>query len=208
MTKSLKKFLITNFEFVSDLRDDVFDPEQIVYGNEKKCSVEWCQHAADHNDMCNLHNQRKRNAIDLNLPYYYTGRNLKRATKCQLCNSNHKVKTGKPQHMLYGTYCSSCIAYTERTKIKKLCVEYFGNKCVVCEKSYNLCVYDFHHLDESGKEHQIAQIMRVFYFDKLVVELEKCILLCANCHRDIHWRKTVRIERGHDRGAYEGSKEG
>lgn len=44
---------------------------------------------------------------------------------------------------------------------------------------------DFHHVASELKEHEIAG-MKNRSFERLKPELDKCILLCANCHREFH----------------------
>lgn len=62
-----------------------------------------------------------------------------------------------------------------------------GGKCTSCEYNKNLSALEFHHIGPSTKE--FALDLRVFsnLSDvKLNIELEKCELLCANCHREVH----------------------
>lgn len=62
-----------------------------------------------------------------------------------------------------------------------------GGKCTSCGYNKNLAALEFHHIDPSTKE--FALDLRVFsnLSDvKLNIELEKCVLLCANCHREVH----------------------
>lgn len=57
--------------------------------------------------------------------------------------------------------------------------------CIKCgEKRHYLL--DFHHLDPSTKSFQIAQGESKGW-DKVKVEIDKCILLCSNCHREFHY---------------------
>lgn len=74
-------------------------------------------------------------------------------------------------------------AYRKRLKLRM--VEAFGSKCGVC--SYNKCVHalEFHHLDPSQKEFGFAKRWSRAWA-KLVVELQKCVLLCSNCHKEYH----------------------
>lgn len=60
-----------------------------------------------------------------------------------------------------------------------------GNRCAIC--GYNRCSYalEFHHLDESQKKHEPSKLPRLSLKTALK-ELETCILLCANCHREVH----------------------
>lgn len=69
---------------------------------------------------------------------------------------------------------------------KKLAVAYKGGKCVRC--GYDKCVaaLDFHHTDPSEKDPR-WRLMRNWKFDRIKDELDKCILVCSNCHDEIHY---------------------
>jgi len=75
------------------------------------------------------------------------------------------------------------------TSIKVKSVAYLGGKCSVC--GYDKCVeaLEFHHLDPTVKEkHSNGRgIDRRRSFEKQKPELDKCVLLCANCHREVHY---------------------
>ena len=73
-------------------------------------------------------------------------------------------------------------SYYKRTKEKL--IEYKGGKCQVC--GYNKCAsaLEFHHLDPSQKDFTISGGTKSF--ESLKPEVDKCILVCANCHREIH----------------------
>ena len=68
---------------------------------------------------------------------------------------------------------------------KRLLAEHFGDKCVDCGRTYPPCVYDYHHRDPSTKEFEIGSTMYKTLED-LIVEANKCDLLCSNCHRIRH----------------------
>lgn len=58
--------------------------------------------------------------------------------------------------------------------------------CVKCGEAETCCL-DFHHLDPAQKEKSVAQFMTDNNgFAKALKEIEKCIAVCANCHRKIH----------------------
>lgn len=62
-----------------------------------------------------------------------------------------------------------------------------GGKCEKCGYDKNIAALEFHHKNPDEKEFQID--MRHFSnssLEKLQTELDKCILLCANCHREEH----------------------
>lgn len=86
--------------------------------------------------------------------------------------------------------CSLCRAKnTERKRLikrrlKNKAVEYFGGVCADCNTAYPNAVFDFHHKDTTKKLYTIA-LMHTSW-PKLLLELTKCIMLCANCHRVRH----------------------
>lgn len=61
-----------------------------------------------------------------------------------------------------------------------------GGKCKLC--GYNKCfnALEFHHLKPELKEDSIMRLLRCFSYKKALEESYKCILVCANCHREIH----------------------
>lgn len=67
-----------------------------------------------------------------------------------------------------------------------MAVEYKGGKCSVC--GYDRCAdaLEFHHLDPSQKDFGISSKGYTRSWDKVKEELDKCILVCSNCHREIH----------------------
>lgn len=83
--------------------------------------------------------------------------------------------------------CISCRTdyQTERRRnIKETCVKFLGGKCIDCRReSTYYSIYDFHH--ESGKDFSISDKGGASFL-KLKKELEKCVLLCACCHRIRH----------------------
>lgn len=56
-------------------------------------------------------------------------------------------------------------------------------KCSICGEDRIWCL-DFHHVNPNEKEGSVSHMIQAP--NKLKLELEKCIVLCANCHRDIH----------------------
>ena len=72
-----------------------------------------------------------------------------------------------------------------RRRVKAKAVSYKGGSCQVC--GYDVChrSMEFHHLDPSKKDFGISS-GDTRAWDKVVVELDKCILVCSNCHGEIH----------------------
>lgn len=73
-----------------------------------------------------------------------------------------------------------------RKKIKELAIAYKGGKCCICEYSKCKSALDFHHLDNSEKKFGLSVKGLTRSWIKTKEELDKCVLVCANCHREIH----------------------
>jgi len=65
-----------------------------------------------------------------------------------------------------------------RRKRKKELIDLLGGKCVMCGSKNNL---EFDHIDKSKKEHKITRILE-YSMDRIMQELNKCQLLCKECH--------------------------
>lgn len=96
-----------------------------------------------------------------------------------------KRRSGKPRTEGRCKICLNREARERRTAIKKKCVEYFGGCCSKCRYNKCLAALDFHHKDPSTKDFEIGR-KKLLGFDKLKPELDKCILLCRNCHAEEH----------------------
>lgn len=68
---------------------------------------------------------------------------------------------------------------------KQMAIEYKGGKCSSCNKIYPDAVFEFHHLDPREKDLNPCHAMQRSW-KNLKKELDKCIMLCANCHRILH----------------------
>lgn len=79
--------------------------------------------------------------------------------------------------------------WSKQYKIRKLkAVEYKGGKCTKCGYDKCYAAMDFHHVDPSQKEF-VWNDLRKRKWSDVILELDKCVLLCANCHREEHFDK-------------------
>ncbi|MFA6588570.1 MAG: HNH endonuclease signature motif containing protein [Patescibacteria group bacterium] len=71
-----------------------------------------------------------------------------------------------------------------RIKVRNLARELKGSKCEIC--GYAKCqeALEFHHIHE--KKFGISEKGYTRSWQKVKNELDKCQLVCANCHREIH----------------------
>lgn len=67
-----------------------------------------------------------------------------------------------------------------------MAVSHKGGCCQIC--GYKRCIeaLEFHHLDPKQKDFGISHKGYTRSWEKVKEEVEKCILLCANCHREAH----------------------
>ena len=92
------------------------------------------------------------------------------------------AKLQKPKKTTPISRSKNVVSWRQRMKVKSL--EYKGGRCQRC--GYDRCVnaMDFHHIDPAQKGFPIAS--RIRSWEKLKAELDKCVLLCSNCHREFH----------------------
>ena len=73
----------------------------------------------------------------------------------------------------------------DRQKAFKLrAIEYKGGSCLICGYDSCAAAMDFHHINPEDKKFQISQFWS-FTFEKITGELDKCVLLCCRCHREV-----------------------
>jgi 5-methylcytosine-specific restriction endonuclease McrA len=73
-----------------------------------------------------------------------------------------------------------------RKTIRKMAIEYKGGKCAICGYCQCIQALEFHHTNSSGKDFGISARGYTRSWKEVKKELDKCILLCANCHREVH----------------------
>jgi len=124
----------------------------------------------------------------------------KNCKKTKLCDwSGSFTQTGSPE---YKARCHDCHrikaldwrrkgqkrisqqAKLRRLKLKQKYVDYLGGKCSRCGYFKNNRALTFHHHGK-GKDRNISQMID-WSWNKVKSELDRCILLCFNCHMEEH----------------------
>ena len=84
------------------------------------------------------------------------------------------------------TEASMKVMRSQRRK-KIFAIESFGGKCELC--GYNKCInaLEFHHLNKEEKQYDPSYIIMRWSWKRAYSELKKCILVCSNCHKEIHY---------------------
>lgn len=111
---------------------------------------------------------------------------------CKICGQEFEtIKNGHTRKYCYNCVPSQTEGFThaeivtyKRNSMKKALVKYKGGAC--CKCGYNKCLraLEFHHLNENEKDFGISKTCKDF--DDLKKEVDKCILVCSNCHAEIH----------------------
>ena len=73
-------------------------------------------------------------------------------------------------------------------------INMLGGKCSICGYSKNYASLDFHHSGE--KEISIGKLFGRAKMEAIHSEVKKCILVCRNCHMEIHHPEYTKIGMG------------
>lgn len=107
---------------------------------------------------------------------------------CKIAKHVSQYTTRSDRKNTLSPYCKECQAkdtYSRYAEIKTYIVQHMGGICKLCELSYPLSVYSFHHTGREHKDFNIAD-KRHASLSVVLNELKKCILVCRNCHAEIH----------------------
>lgn len=141
------------------------------------------------------------NTTQPNIRYWLKKYNLQTIRKQNVINNNRiclTCKLTKPREEFYKRgkkymcHCKACFLKNntdKRLQVKQQCVDYLGGKCSKCGYSKCLAALDFHHINPSTKDKNYTNGR--MSFEKLRPELDKCVLLCSNCHREVHNLNTL-----------------
>ena len=111
-----------------------------------------------------------------------------RRARCKLCTRKHDNQNYKNSKKRRKTLRKNALSRNDfiRKYIQRL--KKFGS-CKFCGDN-RWYVLDFHHLVSNDKNIGISQIIpRGYSMKRLKTEIRKCILLCSNCHRELHYFK-------------------
>ena len=138
-----------------------------------KCTINNCQNNAIAKGVCNAHYIRQRRNKDMGKPVQVT--NFEKT--CIECG---KETNGKGGYLR----CSNHYKSYKRKKIREELIQKLGGKCTMCHGVFPNVAFDFHHLGD--KEMDISSMIDRYSEAEIAKEADKCILLCANCHRIHH----------------------
>jgi transcription elongation factor Elf1 len=110
--------------------------------------------------------------------------------KCKICLKEYMKKHYENNKKTYIDYAGK-----RRVKIRKWFKNYKSTlKCKICGENH-ISVLDFHHEDPKIKDKHVSSLLG-YSENKLKEEIEKCIVLCSNCHRKLHYNEKMPIVHG------------
>ena len=83
-----------------------------------------------------------------------------------------------------------------RRKIRLKAIAHLGGKCMNCGYSKYPEVLEFHHKNPTNKLFNVSKKGHCRSWERVSKEIEKCLLLCANCHRELHVEQKLAASKG------------
>lgn len=119
--------------------------------------------------------------------------------KCEmLCANCHSMKHIKIENWIFDAlktkddfsdkskYTSYYYSIYQNSR-KQRAVEYLGGKCHCCGGEFHTTIYEFHHVDPTTKLYTWKDLCVKSSWEFILEEINKCIVVCSNCHRDLHY---------------------
>lgn len=114
--------------------------------------------------------------IEENFAFKIKVKNI-RKTICKVCERIYKKAYYDKNKQDYS------IRNKEYKKLFKTLIQESKTNCIVCGETEKICL-DFHHL--SNKNFSVSQGYQTGSIRRVKEEINKCVILCANCHRKLH----------------------
>ncbi len=168
--------------------------------NPKFCS---CSCAAKHNNLICKRREKEGTCFTCNISISSKNKycklcnenrlnSIKESCSCPVCGckkdetSTRRYQSGRKSFQAYCKKCTAGRIFIYAREMKQKCVEYKGGKCELC--GYDKCnsALDFHHRDPSEKDFSISRVATRRFDDEIKSELDKCDMICSNCHREVH----------------------
>jgi RNase P subunit RPR2 len=105
-------------------------------------------------------------------------RGVRCATTCRTCGKYFVTVSANG-------VCPSCIVRGRRIKSKLKAIDLLGGSCEYCGYARSPWALDFHHVDPATKSFRIANNWANAWRE-IEAEVKKCVLLCKNCHAELH----------------------
>jgi hypothetical protein len=105
---------------------------------------------------------------------------------CTKCGKEKETDCFYKRTKVLSSWCRECFntAIKARFRLRKVeMIAHMGGRCQHCGYSKCVSALEIHHKDPAKKSATWVR-MKGWSWDRLLVELADCVLLCANCHRE------------------------
>lgn len=190
-TKTSKAKIINNTKWANKNKDRVKQYKAKYKSKNKTLARELVQNIKTEN-KCKYCKESRFYCLD----FHHKTPAKKKDTVSNLVRQGYSIKTILAEIKKCDIICSNCHRkqhcneYPYLTKKAKYVLEVKQkSKCIKCGESNTECL-DFHHIDDSNKEEGIGAMLRntIYTLDIIKLEINKCIVLCSNCHREEHYK--------------------
>ncbi len=119
-------------------------------------------------------------------------------TKCEEYLSLNNFSKSKSTEFGYYWWCKQCHSKSRKgngntqtkakmrnRELKSYYKKLMGGKCEKCGYAKSQAVLDFHHVNPADKEASMATLISSNNHDRILLEIDKCVLLCKNCHMEL-----------------------
>jgi hypothetical protein len=145
-------------------------------GARGSCTVDDCPHDAIAKGFCNAHYLRFKRGARLSDPV----RALGNKGLCIECGDTVNGKGGWMR-------CARHFKMARQQTIKDALIDAMGGSCQRCNGVFPSAAFDFHHVGD--KDNNPSALISNASVERIAAEIERCVLLCANCHRIEHARE-------------------
>jgi hypothetical protein len=114
---------------------------------------------------------------------------MKRLSNCSICDKKLKGRQRKFCSVSCKNKFHQCYPFQKRRGISRKLkfVNLLGGCCSICGYKKNLASFAFHHADPKKKKFKLdARMLSNRCFKRIEKEIKKCILVCQNCHAELH----------------------
>lgn len=117
-----------------------------------------------------------------------------RSSRCSKCKEIKSIgefylRKRSNGNITSSSWCRSCnskgVIKTQQNTKSKL-VKLKGGSCQTCNFNEYDGALEFHHVDSTLKDDKLSKLIRSSLSKDIIDEINKCVLVCSNCHKMIH----------------------
>ena len=105
------------------------------------------------------------------------------------------LRRGSAKHYQQNKVKVLLATYRRKQEEKKKWFEFKCSlRCAFCGQNHPATL-DFHHEDPSKKDREVSYFVKNYQYKRAMEEVKKCLVLCANCHRILHFKEHFALKK-------------